>query len=222
MAETAIRRWNATPERGVEVETPTSKGVRPVKHALVPFVIAALVMPAAALGKGPSAASLSGPGADGGISFGRDGEDGVTALSNLVNHSGLFRAVFGEEPDPILQRRPKGDLGPEYTITWTVPGPSNELWKLRQEVYPYASPAPVTYIEPGQQVYDQQTRGGWFQADAALKRTLVEAGLPSTWSGASSGSSAFPTALVTVSTAALLVAMATALLIRRRARPAAA
>jgi hypothetical protein len=193
-----------------------------MKHLVLALVIAALVVPAAALGKGPSAATVNGPGAGGGISFGGDGEAGGAALGTLADHSGLYPAVFRQEPDPMLQGRPKGDLGPKYTITWTVPGPNNELWRLRQEVYPYASPAPVTYMEPGQKVYNQQTRGGWFQADAALKRTLVEAGLPSTASGALSGSSDFPTALVTVSTAALLLAMATVLLIRRRTRPATA
>jgi hypothetical protein len=193
-----------------------------MKHLVLALVIAALVVPAAALGKGPSAATVNGPGAGGGISFGGNGGAGGTALGNLANHSGLYSAVFRQEPDPMLQGRPNGDLGPKYTIVWTVPGPNKELWKLRQEVFPYASPAPVTYMEPGQQVYDQQTRGGWFQADATLKQTLVAAGLPSTVSGASSGSSDFPTTLVTVSTAVLLAAMATALLIRRRARPAAA
>jgi hypothetical protein len=191
-----------------------------MKHALLALLIAASAFPAAAFGKGPSGASIDGPGGGGAITFGGDEASG--ALGALTEQAGFFPAVFGQEPSPMLSGRPKADLGPKYTITYTVPGPSNELWKLRQEVYPYASPAPVTYMEPGQQVYDQQTRGGWFQADATLKQTLVAAGLPSTVSGASSGSSDFPTTLVTVSTAALLAAMATALLIRRRARPAAA
>jgi hypothetical protein len=190
-----------------------------MKHALLALLIAASVLPASALGKGPSGASLDGPGGSG-ITFGGDEASGP--LGALTEQAGFFPAVFGQEPNPMLTGRPTADLGPKYTITYIVPGPNNELWRLRQAVYPYARPAPVTYMEPGQRVYDQQTRGGWFQADAALKRTLVEAGLPSTASGGSSGSSDFPAALVTVSTAALLVAMATALLIRRRARPAAA
>ena len=191
-----------------------------MKHALLALLIAASVLPAAAFGKGPSGASIDGPGSGGGITFGGDEASGP--LAPLTEQAGLFPAVFGQEPNPMLTERPKADLGPKYTITWTVPGPNNELWKLRQEVYPYASPAPVTYMAPGQKVYNELTRGGWFQADAALKQTLVAAGLPSTAPGASSGSSDFPTTLVTVSTAALLVAMATALLMRRRARLTAA
>lgn len=194
-----------------------------MKHALLALTIAALVLPTAALGKGPSEAMVNGPGDGGGISFGGNGgTPGGDALGALAERSGLYPAVFAQQPDPMLQARPKGDLGPRYRITWTVPGPNNEVWKLHQDVYPYATPAPVTYMEPGQAVYNQQTRGGWFQADAGLKNTLVDAGLPSAPSGGSSGSSAFPTAALSLLTVFLLVAMATALLIRRRARPAAA
>lgn len=191
-----------------------------MKRVLLALTIGALVLPAAALGKGPSEAMVSGPGDGGGISFGGNGGPPDSGpLGALAEQSGLYPAVFAQEPDPMLGARPKGDLGPRYTITWTVPGPNNETWKLHQDVYPYATPAPVTYMEPGQTVYGQKTRGGWFQADAALKQTLVDAGLPSTPSGGSSGPSDFPTALLSLLTAFLLVAMTTALLIRRRAKP---
>ena len=191
-----------------------------MKHALLALVIAASVLPASALAKGPSGATIEGPGS-GSITF-PGNESGGTMLGDLTQQAGFFPAVFAQEPDPMLQSRPKGDLGPKYTITYTVPGPNNEVWKVRQDVYPYASPGPVTYMEPGQAVYDQQTRGGWFQADPGLKQMLVDAGLPSSASGPTSGSSAFPTALVSLLTAFLLVAMATAILIRRRTRPATA
>jgi hypothetical protein len=193
-----------------------------MKHVLVALAITALALPASAFGKGPSAATVDGSGAGGGITFGSNGgpPDGGP-LGTLAQQAGLYPAVFAQQPDPMLDRRPKGDLGPRYTITWTVPGPNNETWKLRQDVYPYASPAPVTYMEPGQKVYASETRGGWFQATSELKRTLVDAGLPSTASD-SGGSSEFPTALVSVFAAALLVVAATAVLIRRRTRPATA
>jgi hypothetical protein len=197
-----------------------------MKRALLTLTIAALVLPATALAKGPSAATVDGPGAGGGgITFGSDGgPPDAGPLGALAEHSGLYPAVFAQEPDPMLATRPRGELGPKYTITWTVPGPNNETWKLHQDVYPYAKPAPVTYMEPGQPVYADKTRGGWFQAGPELKETLVAAGLPSSAAGASSGSSDFPTALVSVLTAFLLFAMATALIIHRRTRtrPAAA
>jgi hypothetical protein len=192
-----------------------------MKHLALAFAMAALALPVSAFGKGPSAASIDGPGGAG-ITFSGDGESGGTALGNLAQQTGLFFAAFAQEPDPMLAARPKGDLGPRYTITWTVPGPSNEAWKLRQDVYPYAEPAPVTYMEPGQAVYDRKTRGGWFQAGPELKTTLVDAGLPSNAPTAAT-SSEFPTAaLVSLPAAFLLVALTAAVVVRRRTRPAAA
>jgi hypothetical protein len=192
-----------------------------MKRLILAFAIAALVVPATALGKGPSAASIDGPGIDGGISVSGIGIR-CTPLCELTSRSGLYLQTFGEDPGKTLISRPNRDLGPKYTITWTVPGPSNELWKLRQDVYPYATPTPVTYMEPGQDVYTQQTRGGWFQADARLKDTLVAAGLPAQASGVSSDDSLFSAGLIGLFATALLLASATAVIMRRRARPAAA
>jgi hypothetical protein len=179
-----------------------------MKRAVLILSIAALALPAAALGKGPSGASIDGPGG-GGITFAGEGESGGTQLGNLAQHAGFFPAVFAQQPDPMLGTRPKGDLGPKYTIIWTVPGPSNEVWKLRQEFYPYAQPAPVTYMEPGQRVYDQKTSGGWFQGDSRLKEMLVSAGLPANAPApspaASSDASTFPTSLVGLLIVILLV-----------------
>jgi hypothetical protein len=46
-------------------------------------------------------------------------------------------------------------------------------------VYPYAKPAPLTYMKPGQRFWNtEQAHGGWFRATAALKKVLVRAGLP--------------------------------------------
>lgn len=189
-----------------------------MKRVFLLLSIAAFVLPATALGKGPSEAVINGPGAGGGeITFGGDGESGGTPLGDLAEQSGLFPAVFARQPDPMLDTRPKGDLGPKYTITWTVPGPNNEVWKLRQEAYPYAQPAPITYMEPGQKVYDQETRGGWFRADARLKETLVAAGLPAKAPPASS--QAFSSSISLVGLAAvILLAAATAVGLRRIGR----
>lgn len=192
-----------------------------MKRALLVLTIAALALPAAALAKGPSEAVVNGPGDGGGINFGGgSGPPDSGPLGAFAEQAGLYPAVFSQQPDPMLKARPKGDLGPRYTITWTVPGPNNETWKLRQHVYPYATPAPVTYMAAGQPVYSEKTVGGWYQATTALKETLVDAGLPTSAAAAtgSSGTSEFPTTLLSVLTAFLLVAMTTAFLIRRRSR----
>jgi hypothetical protein len=194
-----------------------------MKRLIFTLTIAALVLPATALAKGPTAATMDGPGAGGGgISFG--GDEGSGPLGALTEQAGFFPAVFRQQPDPMLDSPPKGNLGPKYTITYTVPGPNNEIWKLRQDVYPYATPAPVTYMAPGQEVFETEgTRGGWFQAGPQLKETLVAAGLPQTAPtvGSTDGNS-FPTTAVSLLVFGLVFVSAAAVLLRRRARPAAA
>lgn len=180
-----------------------------MKRVFFILSIAALALPAAALGKGPSEASIEGPGT-GSITFSRGTLD-------LAEQAGFFSAVFAQQPNPMLARRPKGDLGPKYTISYTVPGPSNETWKIRQDVYPYAQPAPVTYMEPGQSIYDTETRGGWFRGDARLRATLFEAGLPASAPAARSPALSFSTTLVGLLAVILLVA-ATAVGLRRIGR----
>jgi hypothetical protein len=184
-----------------------------MKRVFLILSIAALALPAAALGKGPSEASISGPGAGGGGGGGLTFTGCCTPESPtmmLAEHAGFFPAVFAQQPDPMIDRRPKAYLGPKYTITWTVPGPNNEVWKLRQEVYPYAQPAPFTYMKRGQKVFGQETRGGWFRASPRLKETLVSAGLPAKApaSAPSSQSSTFPTSLVGLMIAILLITTA--------------
>jgi hypothetical protein len=200
--------------------TPTWKGAH-MKRAILILAIAALVLPTTALGKGPSGASINGPGDGGGITFTGDGEDAGSGLGNLTDQAGFFPAVFGQEPTPMLAGRPKGDLGPKYTITYTVPGPANEPDKLHQDLYPYAASGPVTYMEPGQKFFGtDQTRGGWFQASPELKQTLVSAGLPARAPSGSSERWSFPRVTASVLALMLLLGL-TAGLVRRRIRPTA-
>jgi hypothetical protein len=194
-----------------------------MKRASLVLAIAALVLPASALGKGPSEAVVSGPGSGdgggGGITFtGCCAPD--TATMQLAEQAGFFPAVFAEQPDPMLRTRPQGKLGPKHKITYTVPGPNNESWKIEQDVYPYAKPAPVTYMEPGQTVFriPGGTRGGWFQADSRLKTTLVAAGLPRSAAADFSDAEPFPTNLLALVAAGLVVVSATVLILRRRTR----
>jgi hypothetical protein len=191
-----------------------------MRRLILLLALTALAIPSVALGKGPSAATLEGPGGGGGITF--SGSEGSGTLGNLTQQSGWFAAVFEQEPSPMLAARPKGDLGLKYTVTYTVPGPDNDTFTITQNVYPYASSGPVTYLAPGQPIFDMTTPGGWFQAGPDLKETLVAAGLPENPVGVSSEDTSFPTTTVSLLAFALLLVGATALLLRRRARPAAA
>jgi hypothetical protein len=180
------------------------------------FVFAlALALPAAALAKGPSAASINGPGLGKALSFTGNGEQNGSPLGNLTLYAGFFPAAFGQSPDPMLPGRPSGRLGPKLTIHYIVPGPSGERFRLAQDVYPYAAGGALTYMKPGQRIFDAASIGGWFRGGYALKRLLVNAGLSRTAPRGSSGSSLALFAGIGAPGALLLVAAAV-LMARRR------
>jgi MYXO-CTERM domain-containing protein len=196
-----------------------------MKRTLILLAIVALALPATAAAKGPSGASIDGPGTGGGIDLSGSLGPG-TELGDFTTWSGFYPAVFRQTPDPMLDSRPEGDLGPKYTVTYTVPGPNGETWKIKQDLYPYVKRGPITYMEPGQEIFETEgTRGGWYLAEIALKDLLVKAGLPATpptnTSADDSAAVSVGTVLLLSALAALLV-LATALVLRRRARPAAA
>ena len=143
-------------------------------RALVVAALAALVVAAAAQAKGASAATISGPGLDDDITVAISGDG-----DDFTQQGGFFGQAFSQTPDPTFPARPHGDLGPRYEIDYTVPGPNNDVFHLKAQLYPYAEGGPVTYMPPGQSFFEgMKTHGGWFRAPAALKDTLVEAGLP--------------------------------------------
>jgi hypothetical protein len=157
-----------------------------VAAALGAVLVAALVSPHAAA-KGPLEATIEGPGLESAIVFGGWSEPGATEegrfpLMPLVETSNFFPAAFGSyNATPVP--RPKGDLGPRYTVTYDLGGPEGDSSLVVQHVYPYVEPNAVTYMAPGQPFYDSlETFGGWFAAPGPparpLEDVLVEAGLP--------------------------------------------
>jgi hypothetical protein len=141
-------------------------------------LVACLAAPAASA-KGASEASISGPGLASPIKLAGEGQPGGEQLMQIAEQAGFFAAVFGQTPDPMLAERPQGTLGPKYTVEYVMPGPNNETDSLVQDVYPYATPSPVTYVAPEQPFWTtEHTVGGWFVATSTLKDLLVDAGLP--------------------------------------------
>jgi hypothetical protein len=162
---------------------------------LVVFGFGALALASGAKAKGPSEATVTGPGLGVSITLGGN--------TPLTNGAGFFPAAFGQSPDPMLPGRPKGALGPKYSIVWTVPtGGGND--RIRQDIYPYAKPYPVTYMPAGQQIFDQETRGGWYLASVDTRTTLVQAGLPARSPQATPTSAGFPGLPVALAAAGLL------------------
>jgi hypothetical protein len=177
--------------------------------------LGALAVSAPASAKGPTAASLTGPGLDRALPVKGEGESGPgTPLGSLVQFGGFFAQVFDQSPDPTTRTRPAGDLGRRYRVDYLVPGPAGGSDTIVQEVYPYAKPSPVTYMRAGQHFWGgMRTKGGWFVAGAGLKLALVKAGLPKSPPPASTDGS-FPWAWMGVGTVAVVVLLVLAL--RRR------
>ena len=191
----------------------------------ITFMIAAVVatLPSTALGKGASEATITGPGLNDPISIAGEGQPGGESLMQIAEEAGFSPAVFAQIPDPMRDERPAGALGPKYTVTYVMPGPNNEEDRLLQDLYPYASPRPVSYVEPGQRFWaTEQTRGGWFVGTATLKDLLVAAGLPAGPSETGTPSE-FPwrvAAPLTLVVAAAAFGVGVALLVRRRPQTA--
>ena len=175
--------------------------------------LAALAVAAPGSAKGPSAASLSGPGLDHTLPIKGEGESGTgTPLGSLVQLGGFFPQMFLEVPDSTTRTRPTGDLGPRYRVVYRVPGPSG-ISKVVQDVYPYAKP-PVTHMAVQRFWGTNHTHGGWFVAEPGLKETLVAAGLRESPPPPASGGNSFPWAWTIAGLVALAVLLA--VLLRRR------
>jgi hypothetical protein len=156
----------------------------PMKRTFV-LLVSAVVFSAlapTALGKGASEATLDGPGLSDPITFNASGDpvSGVPVWQ-IAEESGFYAAVFDESLASRVTEAPASELGPRYTMTYTMPGPSGNEDRIIQHLYPYALPSPVAFVARGQPYFgDRRTQGGWFVASQELKDLLVTAGLPET------------------------------------------
>ena len=197
-----------------------------MKRLLLVLALAALALPATAFAKGPDEAKITGPGLDKAIVITGPEEEGSPMMA-FADAAGFFPAAFGQQPNPMLPGRPKGDLGPRYTIEYNVPGPEGEDYTLEQDLYPYALPYAVTYMKAGQEIFDMTTHGGWW-TNSSLKDQLVALGLPKTAGAAeaadtsSSSAGFFSTGRLGVLVLVLLVLGGATVVMRRRFRDDAA
>jgi hypothetical protein len=148
---------------------------------IVAFI--AVLSATSALAKGPSSATIEGPGIAGTIDIGGEpgsGEPGSsTTLGQLAEHAGLYAGGLGGLSDQQLAtQRPDGDLGPELTLTWTVPTSETGSDTVVQRLYPYADAGALSYADAGQSFFGSTTSGGWYVGGEALTTALVEAGVP--------------------------------------------
>jgi hypothetical protein len=97
-----------------------------------------------------------------------------------------------------------------------VPTPNGRR-SIEADLYPYATPRPVTYMKPGQPFFGlMRTYGGWYVGKPGLKKMLFEAGLPGR-TPSDGGSHAWRWIGSSVLALAAVAAVA-ALLLRRRPR----
>jgi hypothetical protein len=191
-----------------------------MKRLLLVFAVAALVLPATALAKGPSEATITGPGLSKAIKIAGPESDG-SPMMTFANAAGFFPAAFGQTPTVTFSTRPKGNLGPKYSIEYAVPNGGVKPDRLHQDLYPYAKPSAWTYMPKGQPIFDMTTRGGWF-TDSQLKGILVARGLPqappTTSSKDTSSASFFSTGKIGLLVLVLFGIGAAAVLTRRHLR----
>jgi hypothetical protein len=152
--------------------------------------VAAIPLATPALAKGPSQASITGPGLAHPIVVSGNGEPGMQAmLAVLAGQTGLYTAMFGagvgvpDQPTPLRTSPPQASLGPKYTVTYTVPGvnpqPGEQYGRIRQYLYPDAIGGPVISTPPGQGGFGGPLQvTGWLRANRQLTRTLAQLGVP--------------------------------------------
>jgi hypothetical protein len=190
-------------------------------------VLSALVVASSALAKGATQATIKGPGLNkGGLVIksdsGGDPSSG-SRLGRLAEAAGFFPAVFDQQPDPMLPERPKGNLGPKYTVVYVMPGPDGGTSRIRQDLYPYAKPYALSYTKPGQPFFDQGegTHGGWFMTTSAVRSVLdLPAQPPVAGTGDGSGWLRWVAIVITIAAGLALLAALSLVVQRRRPRPA--
>jgi hypothetical protein len=154
-------------------------------------IAAAMTLATPAFAKGPSQASITGPGLGRAVVVSGNGEPGEQGrLANLAEQTGLFTVMFGAgasisgpAPARLHSPPPTASLGPRYTLVYTVPGvpprPGQQFGRVRQDLYPRAPGGPLIYTPPGQQGFGGPlTVTGWLRGRPQLIRTLAGAGVP--------------------------------------------
>jgi hypothetical protein len=195
----------------------------------VALLVLALLLPSTALAKGPTEATITGPGLEEPLKLGgRNALAPGEPLEVLANRGGFFEVAWGTDPGKRLAKSPTTRLGPRYRVTYLLPGPSGTDDRIRQDLYPFARGGPVTYTARGQRFFDtRRTLGGWFRAAPGLKAELLAAGLSEPARAAPVPAPAADhggpwTSIGLVALVAALLAGAAAFAIRRRVRPASA
>lgn len=141
--------------------------------AVASAVLLGSVHPAAA--KGPSAATLSGPGIDRPIDLMQTADSSV--MHGLMQQTGLWFSVGVALPHEPAST----DLGPRYTLSWINSGPpslSEEERTIHQYIYAHANLGLLIHTpqQDGLSGWGPSVTG-WFVAPNGLEPTLSKIGI---------------------------------------------
>lgn len=143
---------------------------------LAALVVGLLSITPAAHAKGPAGAVIEGDGVSGALVIDKPGELGQgTPMSQLVEAVGFFELTFGESAK-ISKTQPTKAIGKSrIVITWDMTGGDT----IVQEIYHHAEGGPVTYIEPGQEFWEDTAVvvGGWFTITKDIATPLTALGV---------------------------------------------
>ena len=138
-------------------------------------ILTAMLVMGSAGAKGPTEATLEGPGIDETTLGMRGGGEWGTELASIVE-TAFFPGVFGPPGVLEIEGEPRGPLRPRYTLTYRVPM-RDRVDRVVQYVYPFADGGGYTFTPKGQPVLGDETEGGWIRAPQELKRVLDDLGV---------------------------------------------
>lgn len=147
---------------------------------LLVIAIGLSMLTAPAQAAGAEAAFISGPGLERPIEINwRDHARLPSEALDLPIQTGAWFLTSADEVRPLSASPPTKDLGPQYTLTWIMAGPTGltrEERSIRQDIYPDADGGPLVHTRPGQNIWAGAV--GWFSAPDRLRATLTALGVP--------------------------------------------
>jgi hypothetical protein len=144
--------------------------------AVLAGVVVGLAAPAGA--KGVASLTITGPGIPLSSPIEVSGRTSPDEWEDIFTSSGIQQALPDVGASGLAPKLGTEHLGPRHTLTWQVMTGPDEMTPIRQDLYLHADSGPLTYTAPGQPIWDDVTRGGWYRAPDRLRQALADACVP--------------------------------------------
>lgn len=146
----------------------------------VTTLVLILIAGVPALAKGPSSATITGPGIDEPVELIDYGDSGQRDLvAALMRQTGVWYGNMGLEETTDLP--PDVELGPAYLLTWlneANPGDPKDDYTIQQTLYPHAQDGPVVHTPAQPALDDTSLTIGWRTVPVEFNDTLRQLGVP--------------------------------------------